>query len=252
MRPYLPGDDLKHLDWKHYARTDKLFTRVYRETTEWPVMLALDTSRSMTFADGHGVTKLRAGTLLAAALAYVLLQQGDAVGLVTHDEQVRAVLPARTGRPHLVRVLGTLQRVEGGGATDLANTVRRAALRLGRRGFIVLLSDLYDDGWQRALREVRGMGHEVAVLHVLTSNERVLSPDGDVEFIDLESDARLVASADRLKAGYDARMARFVADQRTFAAAEGLSYVDASTDRPPDEILQSFAQHRLQLGGRSQ
>lgn len=252
MRPYLPGDDLKHLDWKHYARTDKLFTRVYRETTEWPVMLAIDTSRSMAFADVHGVTKLRAATLLAAALAYVLVTQGDAVGLVAHDEQVRAVLPARTGRPHLVRVLGTLQHIEAAGATDLAGTVRRAALRLRRRGFVVLLSDLYDEGWQRALREVRGMGHEVAVLHVLTPDERVLSPDGDVEFIDLESDARLVASAERVKPAYDARLARFIDQQRAFAAADGLSYVDASTDRAPDEILQSFAQHRLRLGGRSQ
>lgn len=252
MRPYLPGDDLKYLDWKHYARTDKLFTRVYRETTEWPVMVAVDTSRSMAFADVHGVTKLRAAALLAAALAYVLLNQGDAVGLVTHDERVRAVLPARTGRPHLVRVLGTLQQIEAAGGTDLAGTVRRAALRLGRRGFVVLLSDLYDDGWQRALREVRGMGHEVAVLHVLTPDERTLSADGDVEFIDLESDARLVASAERVKSAYDARLARFIVEQRAFAAGEGLSYVDASTDRPPDEILQSFAQHRLRLGGRPQ
>ena len=145
MRPYLPGDDLKHLDWKHYARTDELFTRVYRETTEWPVMLALDTSRSMAFADAHGVTKLRAATLLAAALGVRPAAAGGGGRPGHARREVRTVLPARTGRPHLVRVLGTLQHVEARGATDLAGTVRRAALRLGRRGFVVLLSDLYDD-----------------------------------------------------------------------------------------------------------
>ncbi len=252
MRAYLPGDDLKHLDWKHYARTDRLFTRVFRETTEWPVMLALDTSRSMAFADGQGVTKLRTAVLLAAALSYVLLQQGEAVGLVTHDDQVRVVLPARTGRPHLARLLGTLQHVEAGGATDLAGTVRRAALRLGRRGFVVLLSDLYDEsGWQAAMREVHRMGHEVALLHVLTPEERALPADGDVEFIDLESDERLVASAARVKSAYDDGVARFVEAQRACAAAEGMAYVDASTDRPPDEVLQMFSRHRAQLGGHA-
>lgn len=248
LRPYLPGDDLKHLDWKHYARTDRLFTRVYRETTEWPVMLALDTSRSMAFADRRGVTKLRAATLLAAALAYILLRQGESVGLVTHDVVAGAVLPARTGRPHLLRVLGTLQHVEAHGATDLAGAVRRASLRLGRRGFVVLLSDLYDDGWQRAMREVRRMGHEVALLHVLTPDERTLETGGDVEFIDLESDARLVANGARVKPAYDAAMQAFIDAQRGFAAIEGMTYLDAGTDRPPDAVLQAFSQDRRHPG----
>lgn len=248
MRPYLPGDDLKHLDWKHYARTDRLFTRVYRETTEWPVMLALDTSRSMAFADRRGVTKLRAATLLAAALAYILLQQGESVGLVTHDVEAGAVLPARTGRPHLMRVLGTLQHVEAHGATDLAGAVRRAALRLGRRGFVILLSDLYDDGWQRAMREVRRMGHEAALLHVLTPDERELETGNDVEFIDLESNERLVANEARVKSAYDADVRAFIDAQRVFAATEGMTYVEAGTDRPPDAVLQAFSQDRRHPG----
>lgn len=251
MRPYLPGDDLKHLDWKHYARTDRLYTRVYRETTEWPVMLALDTSRSMAFADRHGVTKLRAATLLAAALGYVLLQQGEAVGLVTHDDEVGTVLPARTGRPHLMRVLGTLQHVEARGATDLSGTVRRAALRLGRRGFVILLSDLYDDAWQRAMREVRRMGHEVALLHVLTPDERSLDAGSDVEFIDLETDERLVANETRVKPAYDAGVQAFIEAQRTYAAAEGMTYVEAGTDRAPDAVLQAFSQARRHPGVRA-
>lgn len=250
MRAYLPGDDLKHLDWKHYARTDRLYTRVYRQTTEWPVMLAVDTSRSMDFADGKGVTKLRMATLLAAALAYVLLDQGEAVGLVTHAENAGAVLPARTGRPHLMRVLGTLQHTTPGIGTDLAAGVRRAALRLGRRGLVVLISDLYDEvGWQRAMREVHRMGHEVALLHVVTPEERTLAYTGDVAFVDLETDATVVAQPAAVREAYLREFTAFVARQRQAAAREGLAYVDASTDRMPHDVLQAFSHERLRRGG---
>lgn len=251
LRPYLPGDDLKHLDWKHYARTDRLFTRVYRETTEWPVVLAVDTSRSMAFADSRGVTKLRVSTLLAAALTYLLVQQGEAVGLVGHADELHASVPARTGRPHLVRVLGMLSRLQAQGTTDLAAGVRRAAARLGRRGCVALISDLYGlEGWHAALREARRMGHEVVVFHVLTPDERTLITSGDVEFVDLETDERLVASTDVIRDEYRARMTAFVDEQRALALAEGMTFVDASTDRPIDEVLRAFTQQRApQAGG---
>lgn len=250
MRPYLPGDDLKHLDWKHYARTDRLFTRVYRQTTEWPVLLAIDTSRSMAFTDAAGVEKLRVATLLAAALTYLLVQQGEAVGLVTHGTDTGIALPARTGRPHLVRMLAQLSRVESAGGTDLAGAVRRAATRLGRRGCVALVSDLYgdDDPWP-ALREARRMGHEVVVFHVLTPEERDLSIRGDVEFEDLETGKRLVTRTADVREGYVARVAGFVERQRRLAAAEGITFVDAATDVGIDAVLRTFTQQRSPLAG---
>jgi uncharacterized protein (DUF58 family) len=251
MRPYLPGDDLKHLDWKHYARTDRLFTRVYRETTEWPVMIALDTSRSMAYADRRGVSKLQVGTLLAAALTYVLIQHGEAVGVITHGPDTGTALPARTGRPHLVRMLGQLSRTSAAGGTDLAGAIRRAAARLGRRGCVALISDLYGgDDLQPALREARRMGHEVVVFHVLTPDETSLPQQGDVEFVDLETDERLVANTPAIRDAYAARVATFVQEARSFAAAEGITFVDAGTDQAIDVVLRSFTQQRaLQAGG---
>ena len=252
MRPYLPGDDLKHLDWKHYARTDRLFTRVYRETTEWPVMIAIDTSTSMAFASGDGPNKLKTATLLAAALTYLLVQQGEAVGLISHGDEIGASLPARTGRTHLVRMLGTLGSLQPSGGTDLAGALRRAATRLGRRGCLALISDLYGaDGWHAALREARRMGHEVVVFQVLAPGERNLTASGDVEFVDLETDDRLVASTPAMREAYAARMAAFVDEQRAFAQAEGMTFVDAGTDRPLDAVLRTFTQQRaIQAGGR--
>ena len=251
MRPYLPGDDLKHLDWKHYARTDKLFTRVYRETTEWPVMLVLDTSESMAFADGRGVTKVQVGVLLAAALSYLLIQQGEAVGLVTHGADTGVALPARTGRPHLVRTLGALSRVAASGGTDLGAAVKRAAVRLGRRGCVAVISDLYgDDDVQPALREARRMGHEVAVFHVLTPEERTLPSRGDVEFVDLETGEHLIANTPAIREEYAARVAAFIDQARAFATTEGITFVEAGTASPIDGVLRTFTQQRaLQAGG---
>jgi uncharacterized protein (DUF58 family) len=250
MRPYLPGDDLKHLDWKHYARTDRLFTRVYRETTEWPVMLVLDTSQSMAFADGRGITKLQVGTLIAAALSYLLVQQGEAVGLVTHGADTGTALPARTGRPHLVRTLGVLSRVRAGGPTDLGTAVRRAAARLGRRGCVALISDLYgDDDVEPALREARRMGHEVAVFHVLTPDERELPSRGDVEFVDLETGEHLVANTSAIRDEYAERVGRFIERSRAFATIEGITFVDAGTAAPIDAVLRAFTQQRASQAG---
>jgi len=262
MRPYLPGDDLKHLDWKHYARTDRLFTRVYRETTEWPVMLAIDTSRSMAFVDHHGMSKLRMGALLAAALTYLLVHQGEAVGIVTYppapDASTRyggagtsAALPARTGRPHMVRMLGLLSRLTAAGQTDLAGGIRQAAARLGRRGCLAVISDLYGaEDMHQALREVRRMGHEVVLFHVLSPQERHLDVAGDVEFVDLETEERLVAHTPAIREAYAARVAAFIAQQRDFAMTEGIAFVDAGTDRPADVVLRTFTQQRApQAGG---
>ena len=251
MRPYLPGDDLKHLDWKHYARTDKLFTRMYRETTEWPVMLAVDSSRSMAFADGRGVKKLQVGVLLAAALTYLLIQQGEAVGLVSHAESDAVSLPARVGRAHLVRMLGALSHLQPLGRTDLAGALRHAVARLGRRGCVALVSDLYGEaGWPSALREARRMGHEVVIFQVLAPEERSLATHGEVEFVDLETGERLVASTPAVSAGYASHMADFISDQRAFAQAEGITFVDAGTDRPLDDVLRAFTRQRApQAGG---
>ena len=251
MRPYLPGDDLKHLDWKHYARTDKLFTRVYRETTEWPVMLVIDTSRSMAFANRQGVAKLRVATLLAAAMTYLLIRQGEAVGMVSHGAEAGPSLPARTGRTHLVRMLGTLAGLEPSGGTDLAGAVRRAVTRLGRRGCLALLSDLYGTGeWAPTLREARRMGHEVVIFHVLAPEERSLEDRGDLEFVDLETGERLIVGTAAERDAYARRMATFIDAQRSLARAEGSTYVEVDTTRPLADVLRSFTQQRApQAGG---
>src|SRR5262245_51265253 len=154
-RPYRAGDDLKYLDWKLYARSDRLYTRQFRETTNLSVMLALDSSASMSFPEGDaGVSKFRYGQIVAAALAYLVSEQGHAVGLMTMDAGKLAYMAARGGRPHLRSILARIDRLEPTGTWDSVRVIDRAAQLLQRRGIIVVISDFYDaeDDTRREMR----------------------------------------------------------------------------------------------------
>src|SRR5438045_1401051 len=191
-RNYRPGDDLKYIDWKLFARTDRLYTKQFRETTNLVCQIALDASASMDYA-GAGVTKFEYARLLAAALAHLVSRQGDAVGLVTHADALKRYLPSRGGQAHLRALLLTLSRTEPSGRTDSAAALTRTIDLLKRRGLLIVISDLYDerDLVERALMRAAHIGHEVVVFHVLTRDEVELPFRDDVEIEDPES-GRLV------------------------------------------------------------
>ena len=141
-RHYRPGDDLKYVDWKLLARTDRIYTKQYRETTNLAGQMTLDASASMGYRDRAGTSKLEYARLLAAALSYLLASQGDAVGLVVYDRGVRQFVGSRRGQAHLRSLLVALSRVQPSGATSTAAALRRAAELLGRRGLMIVLSDI--------------------------------------------------------------------------------------------------------------
>src|SRR5688572_15908317 len=142
-RPYRAGDDLKYLDWKVLARTDRLYSRQFRETTSMSVMLVLDASASMNFPD-EGISKFRYASIIAAALSYLISAQGDAVGLMTMADGALSYLPARGGRPHLRSLITRLDRVQPGGSWQPERVVARASELLKRRGVVLVISDFYD------------------------------------------------------------------------------------------------------------
>ncbi|HEY8549629.1 MAG TPA: DUF58 domain-containing protein, partial [Vicinamibacterales bacterium] len=142
-RHYRPGDDLRYVDWKLLARTDRLYTRQYRETTDLAAMLIVDASASMGFEAG-GVSKLATAGVAAAALAWLLARQGDAVGLMAVPSS-SAPIPPRAGQPHLRQVLAALARLRAGDRSDMPAAIRRAADALPRRGLLLLFGDWYDD-----------------------------------------------------------------------------------------------------------
>lgn len=259
-RSYRAGDDLKYLDWKLFARSDRLYTRQFRETTNVPVMLVLDSSASMAFPEPdasdssagarapahHTVAKFRYAQVVAAALAYVACDQGNAVGVMTMEAGALRYLPARGGKPHLRSLIALLDRLMPAGRWDAARVIDRAAQLLGRKGIVIVISDFYDDepATTRALRRVTRHGHDVSVLQLLAQQELSLGATGPVEFVDLESGERRLTDAAAVAARYGAAMREFVARCRAEALHAGIDYALVSTDTPPERALREYLQQR--------
>jgi uncharacterized protein (DUF58 family) len=241
-RHYRAGDDLKYVDWKLFARTDRFYTKQYRETTNMAAEIALDASGSMAYGGRTGVTKIEYARMLSAALAHLISRQGDAVGLAVYDDALRQFVGSRSGASHLRTLLHALWNVEASGRTSAAPALRRAADLLRRRGLLLIVSDLYDESGEveREVRRAVRMGHEVAVFHVLTAEEIELPFDGDVELEDLEGAGSVVTSAAAIRERYLDEMKRFVERWRARCTGQGIDYTLARTDAPLDEVLRRY------------
>ena len=244
-RHYRPGDDFKYIDWKLFARTDRVYTKQYRETTNVRVQLVVDASGSMGYRGRTGSSKLEYGRLIAAAFAHLVIAQGDAAGLVVHDDGIRTYLGARGGRTHLRSLLTTLSGLKPGGGTSSAAALRRAVDLLRTRGILVFISDLYDDedGVDAELKRAARIGHEVIVFHLLTPDEMVLEVLGATEFEDMES-GNTVLAGDSTAAAYNARMTQFLQRWRDRTANHGIDYTVVQTDTPLDVALRGYLLRR--------
>ena len=245
-RHYRPGDDLKYVDWKLVARTDRVYTKQFRETTNMGAAIVLDTSASMAFPEA--VSKFTYARMLASALAYLISSQGDAVGLVTDE----TFLAPRSGRHHLRRLLATLSSASARGAWRPGETIRRAAERLGRRGLLIVLSDFYDaeDATLGELRRAARMGHEVAVLQVMSRDEIEFRYQRDVEFIDLETGGSIAVDAAEARRSYTDAVTTFLESWRRSSSAEGFQYALMVTDVQPDRALRSYLVARQSRQGQ--
>jgi uncharacterized protein (DUF58 family) len=244
-RHYRSGDDLKYVDWKLFARTDRIYTKQFRETTNVRMQVALDASASMAFHGATGASKLEYGRLVAGALAHLLTAQGDAAGLTVYDEDVRTYLGSRPGRAHLRAILTTLANTQPHGRTASSAALRRAIDLLPGRGVLVLISDLYDDeeGIDAELRRAAQMGHDVTVFHVLTDDEMTWPWRGDLEVEDSETGRRVLTST-ATATEYRRRIKAFVEGWRDRCTAAGIVYVIATTSSPPDHTLREYLLRR--------
>jgi len=255
-RPYRPGDDLKYLDWKILGRTDRLYSRRFQETTNLSVMLVVDTSGSMDFPvqqvhqvhqvqqvqQVQQVTKFRYAVLMTAALAHVIAEQGDAVGLMTMKDGKFVYLPPRGGRSHVHALFAMLATLRPGGVYALDRVLARSGELLKRRGVMVAVSDFYDasDATFRELRRITKRGHDVALLQTLAREEIAFPYAGAMEFEDLETAERRALDAGDAAAGYRDAMAAFITNCRDQAHRDGLDYVLMPTDVAPERALRSY------------
>ncbi len=245
-RPYRQGDDIKHLDWKIFGRSNRLYTRQFRETTNAAVMLVLDTSASMGFPEGSPQSKLRYGVLVAAALAWLAVEQGNAVGLMTLSGSAMQYLPARSSRVHLRTLLARLARLGANGVWDPPAAIGRTAELLQRRGIIIVLSDFYDREveTQCELRHVVQRGHDVAMLQLTTPDERRLSFDQQISLCDAETGEQLLINP--LLAGdrYAQAHAGFLRRCEQFASRDGIDYTLLDVSVPPESALRDYLVRR--------
>ena len=258
-RPYMPGDEIRTIDWKVYARTDRLYVKQYEEETNLFAHLLLDVSGSMEVAgEGEGaVSKLDYGRWLAAALAYLLVRQQDAVGLAAFDDDIVEFLPARGGRGHLESLLQVLARLSLTGGTDLGAPLHRVAERIGRRGLVVLISDLQppaggDAAGQleelvRGLAHLRFEGHEVILFHVLSPGELDFEYRGSVRFTDPETGAEVVTWPERVRDAFLAALNDYLEGVVAACAEAGVEYRRLDTSRPLDDALVTYLATRGRL-----
>ncbi|HTE44151.1 MAG TPA: DUF58 domain-containing protein [Gemmatimonadaceae bacterium] len=244
-RPYRAGDDLKYLDWKLFARSDRLYTRQFRETTNLSVMIVLDTSASMAYPP-HGVSKFQYGQIVAAALSYLVSEQGHAVGLMTMDAGKLSYVAARGGRQHLRALLARIDRFKPAGAWDPARVIARSAQLLQRRGVVIVISDFYDaeEDTRREMRRVAQRGHDVAMLQLISPSEMDLPYAEHVELEDLESGVRRLVDATTIAPAYHDAMHDFLARCRSHALRDGVDYALMSTATPPETALRDYLLRR--------
>ena len=244
-RAYRPGDDLKYLDWKALARSDRLYTRQFRETTNMSAVICLDSSGSMAYPEGD-ISKFRYASMMAAALAHLIIMQGDAVGLMTMQGGRLVYVPARGGRGHLRTVLAQIDKLEPARSWDPRMVVPRAADLLKRRGLLCVISDFYDapEETRVELRRANRRGHDVALLQIVSKQEVELPFSGDLEFEDLETGAHVWLDPRSTRAAYRNSVAAFLESWRVGAKRDGFDFALMTTDEAPSEALRGYLLRR--------
>ena len=234
-RHYRPGDDLKYVDWKAFARTDRVYTRQFRETTNLAALFVVDISKSMNFSG-----KFILARTIAAILGTLALDQGDAAGVLAVGERTQFV-PPRSGHHHLRVLLAELARLSPDGTISIEQALKQAATLLKRRGLVIVISDFYDDGAALPqLRRLSRMGHDVIAIQTLSKEELSLDVGGAAEFVDLESGRKLLVQPSTIREQYSKSVATWLAALEGQIRRDGMDYVRVTTGDALEPTLRRF------------
>lgn len=251
-RQYGPGDEIRHIDWRAFGKTDRYFVKEYEEETNLRAYLVVDTSGSMAF-EGKSVAKVEYARRLAASLAYLMIRQRDAVGLVTFDERLREMIPPRSAPGHFSVVCQALEKAEVGGETPLSGILHTLADRIRKRGLVVILSDGFDDlkKLSHALQHLRHRRHEVLFLQVLAPEEEEFPFRRPSQFRSLERSSHLLRiDPSALRATYLERFRNHCQGLKELLRSLGADYQRASTALPAERTLLDYLAGRVGRGAR--
>jgi uncharacterized protein (DUF58 family) len=251
-REYSPGDDIKHVDWKVWCRTDRYYIKQYEEETNLRATFLVDVSESMRYAQAaraaSGLTKFHYAGCVAASLALLLLRQQDAVGLATFDDALRAHVPPSANPNQIKTIVHELEQASLAQKTDLEPICHSLAEKIPRRGMVCLISDLLDDvdGLVRGLQHLAHKGHDVMVLHLLDEDELTFPFQGNTLFRGMEAAGELVVEPRALRQGYLDALRAFLADVKRRCGAVRADYKLVSTADHLGAVLAAFLAARAE------
>ncbi len=248
-RPYVPGDDLRHIDWKVYGRTERQYVKLFEEETNLACHVLLDASGSMSYGS-QPLTKLGYAARLAACLSYFMMGQRDAAGLAVFDTKIRSFLPARLRQSHLHHILATLEETQPGAETDLAAPLHEVAEALKRRGMVILISDLLCElePLTEALQHLKFSGHDVIVFQVLDPHEIEFPFDQITEFTDLENAEKITAGGRAVRDEYLKEFNAHQAALKDLLANLKIHHALFDTRVPLDLALSEYLHRRGRAG----
>ena len=248
-REYSPGDDLRHLDWVAWGRTDRYYVKQYEQETNLRAYVLLDISASMNYRLGGSQTKFAYGCFLSACLAYLMCRQQDVVGMVAFDEDVRFHLTPGSTPAHLDRIFKHLETVKPGRRTAIAATFHKVAQTIAKRGLVVIISDLYDEPSEilKALQHFVYKKHQVILFHVMDPAELQFPFRKILSFVDMETGERLQVDPRTVREAYLREVGAFVEMYRKECSDRKIEYALTPTDVPYDTMLLTYLARRKAL-----
>ena len=247
-RPYGYGDQIKYIDWKLWAKTDRFYIKQFEEETNLKCHLILDKSSSMGYGSVD-LTKFEYSKNLAAALIYLMIKQQDAVGLTTFDEKIDLSIKPKSKISHLNSLLTAMHNSKTGGETNISALLHTLAESINKRGLIILISDLLDDeeNIMKGLRHFRHKGHEVIIFHIIDPKEKNLDFDENINFIDIENEDNLIVDSRQIKKDYIKSFQQFCDYYKSKCLQNNIDYVALDTTSPLDISLMQYLIKRMQI-----
>ena len=248
-RSYEPGDEVKHIDWKLYGKTNRLYVKRYEEETNLRAHLILDTSKSMSYTSNK-VSKLDYGSYLLAALSYLMISQQDAAGVVLFDEKIRSFIPPKSTPSHLNTLLNVLDAPKPGNDTKIESVLHQMAERINKRGLVIIISDLLDEPKNvfKGLKHFRHRKQEVIVFHILDRNELEFEFENRTKFVDMESGEEITTDPWHIKNDYKNLILDVQKYYRRNCRLNKIDYVPLYTDDSLDKGLSEYFNKRQRLG----
>ncbi len=248
-REYTPGDDLRHLDWGAWARSDRYYIKQYEQETNLRAHILLDVSASMNYKHDSKITKFTYACFLAACLSYLMCRQQDSVGMIAFDRDVRFHIPPASSPSHVDRIFTQLEGLRPKGTTALAGTFHNLADRIAKRGLVIVISDLYDDQSEilKALQHFVYKKHQIIVFHVLDQAELEFPFTKVSSFVDMETNQKLQVDPRHVKQAYIDEMNAFIERYRRECSGRKIEYVLSPTSTPYERMLLNYLARRKAL-----